>query len=92
MSRSCKGAAPRIGNDVFIGSGARILGAVTIGDGATVAANTLVITDVPAGATIIGVPGRVLPLPRSATRGATGDNAAPVLASSGDHSASNEGH
>jgi serine O-acetyltransferase len=60
--------APRIGNDVFIGTGARILGPVTIGDGATIAANTLVITDVPAGATIIGVPGRVLPTPRAGAR------------------------
>jgi serine O-acetyltransferase len=56
--------APRIGNDVFIGAGARVLGAITIGDGATVAANTLVITDVPPGATVIGVPGRVLPAAR----------------------------
>jgi serine O-acetyltransferase len=53
--------APRIGDDVFIGAGAKILGPVTIGNGAIVAANTLVITDVPAGATIVGVPGRVLP-------------------------------
>jgi serine O-acetyltransferase len=60
------GGAPRIGNDVFIGAGARILGPVTIGDGATVAANTLVITDVPPGATVIGVPGRVLPTARRA--------------------------
>jgi serine O-acetyltransferase len=52
---------PVIGNDVFIGTGARILGPVKIGDGAVIAANTLVITDVPAGATIMGVPGRVLP-------------------------------
>jgi serine O-acetyltransferase len=63
--------APRIGNDVFIGAGARILGPVTIGDGATVAANTLVITDVPARATVIGVPGRVLPGPRAAATGRT---------------------
>jgi serine O-acetyltransferase len=55
------GGAPRIGNDVFIGAGARIVGAVTVGDGARVAANTLVVTDVPAGATVIGVPGKVLP-------------------------------
>jgi serine O-acetyltransferase len=55
---------PVIGNDVFIGAGARILGPVKIGDGAVIAANTLVITDVPAGATIMGVPGRVLPQAR----------------------------
>jgi serine O-acetyltransferase len=54
--------APRIGDDVFIGSGARILGPITIGDRATIAANTLVITDIPAGAHVIGVPGRPLPV------------------------------
>lgn len=51
---------PTLGNDVFIGAGAKVLGDVHIGDGARVAANSLVITDVPAGATAIGVPARVL--------------------------------
>lgn len=50
---------PVIGNDVFIGAGAKILGAVKIGDGATIAANSLVITDVPPNSTAIGVPARV---------------------------------
>jgi serine O-acetyltransferase len=54
--------APRIGDDVFIGSGARILGPITIGDRVTIAANTLVITDIPAGAQVMGVPGRPLPV------------------------------
>jgi len=51
---------PVIGNDVFIGTGARILGGVKIGDGARIAANSVVLTDVPAGATAIGVPARVM--------------------------------
>lgn len=51
---------PRIGNDVFIGAGAKILGPVTIGDRAIIAANSLVLSDVPAGATAVGVPARVL--------------------------------
>lgn len=55
-----RSGAPRIGNDVFIGVGARILGPVTIGDGATIAANSLVVTDVPAGSTAVGVPARVM--------------------------------
>jgi serine O-acetyltransferase len=59
---------PRIGNDVLIGAGARILGPVTVGDGAVIAANTVVITDVPPGATVIGVPGRVLPAARPGAR------------------------
>jgi serine O-acetyltransferase len=52
--------APNIGDDVFIGTGAKILGGVTIGNGARIAANSLVIHDVPAGATAVGVPARVL--------------------------------
>jgi serine O-acetyltransferase len=51
---------PRIGNDVFIGAGVKILGPVTIGDGARVHPNSLVLGDVPPGATAAGVPARVL--------------------------------
>lgn len=47
---------PVIGDDVTIGSGARILGPVTIGRGATIGANAVVLTDVPAGAVAVGVP------------------------------------
>src|SRR5882724_9156099 len=49
---------PRIGSDVYIGAGAKILGPVTIGDGAIIGANAVVIDDVPAGATAVGVPAR----------------------------------
>jgi serine O-acetyltransferase len=49
---------PRIGNDVYIGAGAKILGPITIGDGAIIGANAVVIDDVPAGATAVGVPAR----------------------------------
>jgi serine O-acetyltransferase len=52
--------APQIGDDVLIGTGAKILGAVTIGDGARVGANAVVIEDVPAGATAVGIPASVL--------------------------------
>lgn len=51
---------PVIDDDVFIGAGAKILGPVHIGAGARIAANSLVISDVPAGTTAIGVPARVL--------------------------------
>jgi serine acetyltransferase len=47
---------PRIGNDVIIGAGARILGPITIGNGATIGANAVVVSNVPAGAIAVGVP------------------------------------
>lgn len=50
---------PMLGDDVFVGAGARILGAVTVGDGASVGANAVVLTDVPPGATAVGIPARV---------------------------------
>jgi serine O-acetyltransferase len=51
---------PRLGNNVFVGAGAKVLGGISIGDGARIAANSLVVCDVPAGATAVGVPARVL--------------------------------
>jgi serine O-acetyltransferase len=51
---------PVIGDDVFIGAGAKILGPIKIGDRARIAANSLVINDVPPDATAIGVPAKVL--------------------------------
>jgi serine O-acetyltransferase len=53
-------AAPHIGNRVNIGAGAKILGAVRIGDGAEIGANAVVLHDVPADATAVGIPARVI--------------------------------
>lgn len=53
--------APILGNDVFVGTGAVILGPVVVGDNARIAANSLVITNVPANCIAIGVPARILP-------------------------------
>jgi serine O-acetyltransferase len=50
---------PTVGNNVVIGSGARVLGPVWVGDGARIGANAVVVKDVPAGATAVGVPARV---------------------------------
>ncbi len=50
---------PTIGRNVQIGTGARILGPITIGDGARIGANAVVVNDVPAGATAIGVPAQI---------------------------------
>ena len=54
------GGVPTIGDDVFIGAGARVFGSVKIGDRARIAANSLVISDVPADTTAIGVPAKIL--------------------------------
>jgi serine O-acetyltransferase len=51
---------PRIGDNVYIGTGAAIIGKIRIGDGARIAANTLVINNIPPGATVMGVPGRIV--------------------------------
>lgn len=51
---------PIIGDGVFIGAGAKIIGAVTIGAGARIGANAVVIRDVPPGATAVGVPARIV--------------------------------
>ncbi len=50
---------PTIGNNVVIGTGAKVLGNITVGDNSYVGANAVVIKDVPANSTIVGVPGRI---------------------------------
>ncbi len=54
-----KGGFPTIGNNVFVGPGAKILGDVKIGDGASIGANALVITDVPDGARVFAMPSEI---------------------------------
>ena len=49
---------PTIGESVQIGTGAKLLGPITIGNGATIGANAVVVNDVAAGATVVGVPAR----------------------------------
>jgi serine O-acetyltransferase len=48
---------PTVQDNVTIGSGAKLLGPITIGHGAKVGANSVVITDVPPNSTVVGVPG-----------------------------------
>ncbi len=52
---------PTIGNYVFVGTGAKILGPITIGDNSRIGANAVVMRDVPANSTAVGVPARVIP-------------------------------
>jgi serine O-acetyltransferase len=60
--------APVIGNNVYIGTGATLVGKIKVGNGAKIAANTLVITNVPDGATVMGVPGRIIMRPQKAAQ------------------------
>jgi len=54
------GKRPKIGNNVTIAAGARVLGAVTIGDNAFISANSLVISDIPPGVTVVGIPAKIV--------------------------------
>jgi serine O-acetyltransferase len=52
--------SPLIGDGVFFGAGSKVLGAVSIGDGARIGANAVVVDDVPAHCTVVGIPARVV--------------------------------
>ena len=51
---------PTIGNNVVIGSGAKVLGPFKVGDNSKIAANAVVLSEVPENCTVVGVPGRVV--------------------------------
>lgn len=54
------GAAPVIGKNVRIGARAMVIGGVNVGDNAIIGAGAVVVKDVPSGATVVGVPARVI--------------------------------
>ena len=51
---------PTLGNSVVVGAGAKVLGPIEIGEGARIGSNAVVLKDVPPGATVIGVPGKLI--------------------------------
>ncbi len=53
-------SSPRLGDDVFIGAGAKIIGPVSVGSHARIGANAVVVSDVPDNATAVGVPARIV--------------------------------
>jgi len=53
---------PTIGNDVVIGSGAQIIGPIKVGDNSRIAANAVVVKDVPESATMVGIPAKAVKL------------------------------
>jgi len=60
---------PTLGNGVVVGAGAKILGPINIGDKATIGSNAVVVKDVPAGRTAVGIPARILDEDRNKTEG-----------------------
>ena len=60
MSAKDEKRHPTLGNNVMVGTGAKVLGNIHIGDNVKIGANCIVIKDVEAGKTIIGVPGEIL--------------------------------
>ncbi|MEW5756053.1 MAG: serine O-acetyltransferase [Pseudomonadota bacterium] len=51
---------PTLGNDVVVGAGAKVLGPIEIGEGARIGSNAVVVKPVPGGATVVGIPGRIV--------------------------------
>ncbi|MCD6675515.1 MAG: serine O-acetyltransferase [Burkholderiaceae bacterium] len=51
---------PTLGREVIVGAGAKVLGPFTVGDGARIGSNSVVIKEVPAGSTALGIPARVI--------------------------------
>ncbi|MGD9951517.1 MAG: serine O-acetyltransferase [Burkholderiales bacterium] len=51
---------PTLGAGVVVGAGAKVLGGFTVGTGAKIGSNAVVVKEVPAGATVVGIPGRVI--------------------------------
>jgi len=59
-NRGERAGCPRIGRNVYIGPGAKVIGRVEVGDDAAIGANAVVLEDVPAGSAVGGVPARVI--------------------------------
>jgi serine O-acetyltransferase len=51
---------PTLGAGVVVGAGAKVLGGFTVGDGARIGSNSVVVREVPPGATVVGIPGRLV--------------------------------
>lgn len=58
--KECGKRHPTLGNNVMVGAGARILGPFKVGDNAKIASNAVVLEEVPANATAVGVPARIV--------------------------------
>jgi serine O-acetyltransferase len=55
-----RGQSPHLGDDLFVGAGAKVIGPVQVGDGARIGANAVVVHDIPPHSTVVGNPARVV--------------------------------
>ena len=60
QERNAASAIPRWGNQVVVGTGAKVLGNITIGDNVKIGAGSVVVHSVPPHSTVVGIPGRVV--------------------------------
>jgi serine O-acetyltransferase len=67
LARVNEPCAPKFGNNVDVGAGAKVLGNITVGDNVLIGANAVVVRDVPANSVVTGVPG--VARPRTDTKG-----------------------
>ncbi|TVP52177.1 MAG: serine O-acetyltransferase, partial [Halomonadaceae bacterium] len=65
---------PTLGNNVVVGAGAKVLGPFTVGDDAKIGSNAVVTKEVPPGATVVGIPGRIIVKTPPADAGYAGDD------------------
>lgn len=72
LRRTNERGAPVIGNRVDIGTGAKILGKITVGDDVAIGANAVVIADIPPNSLAVGVPARIIPRNRTGSPEGTG--------------------
>ncbi len=56
---------PTLENNVVVGAGAKVLGPIVLGDGVRVGSNSVVVKDTPSGASVVGIPGRIIQRKRS---------------------------
>ncbi len=60
LNRGIKKGVPVIGNNVYIGPGAKVIGNIKIGDNVAIGANSVVVDDVPNNSVVIGVPAKIV--------------------------------
>ncbi len=79
---------PVLGDNVYIGTGAVLIGKIKVGSNSKISANTLVMTNVPEGATVMGVPGRIIMRPSETQTNSThrsGDDRCKMIRSGRKH-------